>query len=133
MFSTFLSVDESLNPGLVEGFIPCLGAVSPTYPWDLNPEGFLDLCHSNVIPILLGLIPSPLCLDLCLLGLLKFFLKPDDLSFGGDQLIFNVTNEHPLALGLFFNTIKSCYCTFPFSLLFQQLLLKLFIALLGQI
>ena len=72
-------------------------------------------------------------MDLRLLGLLQFILKRDDLSFGGGQLILGVAKEHLLALGLFFSTIKSYCCTFSFSLLFQQLFLELFIALLGHI
>ena len=64
----------SLNPSLIESFIPHLGAAISTYPRDLSHEGFLGLCHSNVISLMLGLIQSSFCLFPSLLGLLQFLL-----------------------------------------------------------
>ena len=58
---------RSLNPSLVESFIPYLEVLSLTYPRDLSLKGFLDLSHSNIIPLLLCLLPSFFCL---LLGFL---------------------------------------------------------------
>ena len=109
------------------------GSSKSYIPRNLSPEGVLGLHHFGVIPILLGLISSPLCLLLCLLILLQFLLKRDDFSLGGSQLILSIAKEHPLSLSLLFNTTKSCCCTFSFSLLFQQLFLELLIALLGHI
>ena len=90
-----------------------LGAVIPTYPWDLSLEGFLSLRHSYIVSFLLGpipeplhLFPCPLHLFPCLLGLLQFLLKGNNLSFGGGQLIFGLTKEHPLALSLLLSVIQ---------------------------
>ena len=58
---------RGLNPSLVEGLIPYLEVVVSIYPQDLSPQGFLGLCHPNVVAILLGFISG-------ILGLLQFLL-----------------------------------------------------------
>ena len=52
---------------MVEGLIPYLEAVVSTYPRGLSSYGFLDLCHPDVVAILLGFIFG-------LLDLLEFLL-----------------------------------------------------------
>ena len=108
---------------MVEIFILHLGAVVPTYLHDLSLEGLLSLYHTYIVLLLLDLIPGPLRSFLCLLNLLQFLLKCNNLSFGGSQLIFSVAKEHPLALSLLLNTIKGSRGTFSFPLLLKQLVL----------
>ena len=84
---------RSLNPSLVKGFIPSLGTVVTTHSWDLCPKGFLDLNYSEVVTLLLSLVPGLLGLNLCLLGLssglFNLIFKPlgfFQLSFEGCHL-----------------------------------------------
>ena len=123
---------RSLNPSLVDSFIPYLGTVSPTYPWDLSPKGFLGLSHSNIITLLLCLLPSFFCfllgflyLILGLLDLLQFLLQCNDLLLKGNQLVLSNTEQHSLAFCLSFNAVQGSCSAFSFSLLFGQLGLKL--------
>ena len=78
---------------MLEGFIPNLGTVEPTYPKDLSLEGGLGLGHSQVVGLLLGLLLGALSLhpgEHCLfLGLQGFVLGP----------LYNIFG--PLCLGQF--------------------------------
>ena len=81
---------RGLNPSLVKSFIPYLEAISPTYLQDLSLKGFLDLSHSNIVPLLLCLLPGFLYLLLGLLDILQFLLQSNDLLLGGGQLVLGI-------------------------------------------
>ena len=124
---------ESLIPYLIESLIPYLEAVVPTYPRDLSLEGFLDLCHSYIIPLLLGLILGLFCLFPCLLGLFQLLLKGDDLSFGGGQLILGLAKEHPLAFSLPLNAVQGGLSPLFIPFYLSHFILHLVYSFLGHI
>ena len=65
---------------MVKGFVPSLGPVNAAYSWDLCPKGFLGLSYSEVVTLLLSLVPSLLGLNPRLLslnfGFFSMILKP---------------------------------------------------------
>ena len=114
---------RSLNRSLVEGFIPHLGTIKSTYPWDVSPKGVLGLGHPNIIFMLLCLLPNFLCflfglfsVILSLLNLIQLLLQSKYLFPRGGQLVLDIAEQHPLAFCLPLSTFQDSGITFFFSL-----------------
>ena len=111
---SFPQLRRSLNFSSVKGFVPSLGTVNTAYSWDLCPKGFLGLNYSEVITLLLSLVPSLLSLNPRLLslsfgffslilkplGLIQLFPKGCHLFLRSLQLISGPPQALPLILGL---------------------------------
>ena len=100
-----------LNPNSVKGFVPYLGVVNPTYPWDLSPKGVFGLSHSYLVTFLKCPLPSLLSLFFSLISLvfglpdlLQLSYKGSKLLLGDSQLFLGIAKKYPLALDLLLST-----------------------------
>jgi len=87
-----------LNANLVEGLVPHLEVVEYAHLRDLSVEGFLSLCHTHVVSVLLNLL-------LGLLGLLQFLCQDFNLAFGCGELILSLSELLALNFCLPFHPI----------------------------
>ena len=126
---------RSLNPDSVKSFLPSLSTVGLIYGKNLCLEGILGLGYTDIVTMLFSLIPSPLGLYFCLLGLSSQFFSlilellgffqflPENyyLLLGRSQLVIGLTKALPLILVLSLSALQSQVSTPPGLLLLGQL------------
>ena len=65
----FPQLRRSFNPSLIESFFPSLSTVNPAHRGDLYSKSIFGLSYTNVVAVLLSLIPLLLGFNLVLLSL----------------------------------------------------------------
>ena len=75
----FPQLRKSFNPSLIESFFPGLSTVSTAHDGDLCSKSILGLSYTNVVAVLLSLVPLFLSFSFVLLnlyfGFFSLFLK----------------------------------------------------------